>query len=55
MSSAINKFMSWVMKGYIAQMKGFNVNWAKVVASTSKEKTCKVVHEKVKSGMSSNV
>ncbi len=55
MSSAINKFMSWVMKGYIAQMKDFNVNWAKVVASTSKEKACKFVYEKVKSGRSSNV
>ncbi len=55
MLSATNKFMSWVMKGYIAQMKGFDVNWAKGVASTSKEKACRVVCEKVKSGRSSNV
>ncbi len=55
MSSAINKFMSWVMKGYIAQMKGFNVNWAKVATSISKEKACRVVYEKVKSGRSSDV
>ncbi len=38
MSSATNKFMSWVMKGYIAQMKGFNVNWAKMVNSTQRRK-----------------
>jgi len=45
MSSAINKFMSWIMKGYIAQMKGFNLNWAKVATSTSKEKACRVVQK----------
>ncbi len=43
MSSATNKFMSWVMKQYIAQMKGFNMNWAKMATLTSKEKACRVV------------
>lgn len=29
MSSAINKFMSWIMKGYITQMKGFQCELGK--------------------------
>jgi hypothetical protein len=30
--------MHWFVKGYIAQKKGENMNWAKVVAITAWEK-----------------
>jgi hypothetical protein len=30
--------MSWVVKGYIEQMKGYNVNWVQTATSTKKEK-----------------
>ncbi len=34
----IHEFMSWVVKGYIGQMKGYNVNWVQMATSTTKEK-----------------
>jgi hypothetical protein len=40
--------MSWVIKGYIAEAKGWDVNWTRVVASTAKEKTHRVQVEKMK-------
>jgi hypothetical protein len=36
-----NDFMSWVVKGYIEGMKGHNINWAKVIAYTTREKAWK--------------
>ncbi len=50
-----NELMSWAMKGYIAQMKGCDVNWAKVATSIMKKKMCRLVVDKLKSGKSSNV
>jgi hypothetical protein len=39
MSNVTNhEFMSWVVKGYIGQMKGYNVNWVQMATSTTKEK-----------------
>ncbi len=37
-----NDFASWVVKGFIAQKKGVNVNWATIVAWTEKEEACKL-------------
>jgi hypothetical protein len=34
--------MSWVVKGYIAVAKGFDINWARVVALIAKKKACRV-------------
>ncbi len=31
-------FMLWLMKGYITQEKGYEINWAKVIALTTKKK-----------------
>jgi hypothetical protein len=50
-----NELMSWAMKGYIAQMKGCDVNWARAATLTAKEKACRLVVEKLRSGRSSNV
>ncbi len=50
-----NELMSWAMKGYIAQMKGCDVNWARIVTSIVKKKVCRLVVEKLKNGKSSNV
>lgn len=36
-----NKFMSWVVKGYITKAKGWPINWAKVVAYITREKARK--------------
>lgn len=33
-----NEFYLWFVKGYIVQEKGLDINWAKVVASTTREK-----------------
>jgi hypothetical protein len=41
--------MSWVVKGFITQAKGFEIKWARRVALTTREKTCKVLVEKIKS------
>jgi hypothetical protein len=33
MSNATNhEFLSWVVKGYIGQMKGYNVNWVQILS-----------------------
>ncbi len=47
--------MSWVVKGYIAQTKGYNVNWIKMVTSTTKKKARKLLTEKMKGTKSSHV
>jgi hypothetical protein len=44
--------MSWVVKGYIAQRKSIDINWAKAVPSILKEKVCQVEMEKMKSSYS---
>jgi hypothetical protein len=33
-----NELFLWFVKGYIAQEKGIDINWAKVATSTAKEK-----------------
>ncbi len=33
-----NDFMLWLMKGYITQEKGYEINWVKTIALTTKEK-----------------
>ncbi len=33
-----NEFYLWFVKGYIAQKKGININWAKTTTSTTREK-----------------
>jgi hypothetical protein len=47
-----NELMSWVVKGYITQMKVCNVNWAKEIASTVKEKAHRLVIKKLRNGKS---
>jgi hypothetical protein len=37
-----NDFASWVVRGFIAQDKGVNVNWAIIVTWTKKEEACKL-------------
>ncbi len=44
-----DEIMSWVVKGYIAQHKSIDVNWAKMATSTTKNKACQIVMEKMKS------
>jgi hypothetical protein len=41
--------MLWVVKGYIAQVKGYNVNWARTASSTTKKKARRLLTEKMKS------
>ncbi len=43
-----NKFMSWVVKGYIVEVKGWDVNWVRATMSTTKEKAHRVQIEKMK-------
>ncbi len=43
-----NKFMSWLIKGYIVETKGRDVNWARATMSTTKEKVHRVQVEKMK-------
>jgi hypothetical protein len=39
MSNVTNhEFMSWVVKGNIGRMKGYNVNWVQTATSSTKEK-----------------
>jgi hypothetical protein len=33
-----NDFMLWLVKGYIVEVKGHDVNWAKATTSMTKEK-----------------
>jgi hypothetical protein len=33
-----NELMSWVVKGYIAKVKGFEINWAKLLLALRKRK-----------------
>jgi hypothetical protein len=33
-----NEMPAWIVRGFIAESKGININWAKVVESTTKEK-----------------
>jgi len=33
-----NEFYLWLIKGYIAQEKGIELNWVKVATSTAREK-----------------
>ncbi len=50
-----DEFMSWVVKGYIAEVKGFDITWVKVATSTTKEKAHRVVVEKTRSNKSLDV
>ncbi len=45
-----NNFYLWFVKGYIAQMKGKSMNWAKVVVSTTKKKVKRKGVKIMKSG-----
>ncbi len=45
-----NDFMLWLVRGYIAQVKGVEINWAKVVASTAREKAQRKDVGKLKNG-----
>jgi len=40
--------MSWVVKGYIVEVKGWDVNWVRATMSTTKEKAHRVQIEKMK-------
>jgi hypothetical protein len=40
--------MSWLIKGYIVETKGRDVNWARATMSTTKEKVHRVQVEKMK-------
>jgi hypothetical protein len=42
-----NELMFWVVKGYIAKVKGFEINWAKAITCTTRKKTCKETLEKM--------
>jgi hypothetical protein len=42
-----NELMSWVVKGYIAEVKGFEINWAKAIVCTTREKTRREPTEKM--------
>jgi hypothetical protein len=33
-----NEFYMWFVKGYVVQEKGLDIDWAKVIASTTREK-----------------
>lgn len=33
-----NEFMSWVVKGYIVEVKGHDINWAKAITCTGRKK-----------------
>ncbi len=39
--------MSWVVKGYIVEVKIFEINWAKVVACIVREKAHRETTEKM--------
>jgi hypothetical protein len=47
--------MSWVIKGYIIEARRWDVNWARVVMSITKEKTRRVQVEKIKNNNKSKV
>jgi len=51
-----NEFMLWVVKGFILECKGEDVDWATVAASTAKEKAdrCQRELDKMKSPESPN-
>jgi hypothetical protein len=36
-----NEVLAWIMCGFIAQSKGIDINWAKAIEPTTKEKACK--------------
>ncbi len=42
-----NELMFWVVKGYITEVKGFKINWAKVVACIVREKARNETMEKM--------
>jgi len=42
--------MLWLVRGYIAQVKGVEINWAKVVASIAREKAQRKDVGKLKNG-----
>jgi hypothetical protein len=42
--------MLWLVRGYITQEKGVKINWAKVVASTTREKAQRRNVGRLKSG-----
>jgi hypothetical protein len=50
-----NEFMSWVMKGYVQEVKGFDIKWARMAALIAKEKACRVAAKKMRSNKSSYV
>jgi len=33
-----NELMSWVVKGYIVEVKGFEINWAKAIVCITRKK-----------------
>ncbi len=50
-----NELMSWVVKGYVTEMKGFEINWAKVVSCIMREKTCRETTKKMMKLLASKV
>jgi hypothetical protein len=45
-----NDMPTWIVHGYIVHTKGHPINWAKVVESTSKEKTSRDIIKNGRSG-----
>jgi hypothetical protein len=46
-----NKFMFWLVRSYIAKLKGHLVNWAISATSIAKEKACRLEVKGLKSGL----
>ncbi len=42
-----NELMSWVVKGYITEVKGFEINWAEVASCITREKACRETTKKM--------
>jgi hypothetical protein len=42
-----NKFMFWVVKSYIAKMKGFEIKWYGVVACIARNKALRESIERI--------
>ncbi len=41
------EFMSWVVEDYISRVKGHNINWARVIVCTPREKAWRELVEKM--------
>ncbi len=52
-----NELIMWFVKGYVAQEKGIDINWAKVITFTAKEKLRReeIVKWKLLHGVASKV